>query len=456
MIRSEKNDECFVGRDSTGFSDCIDRRGHFFRTVSMYDRWKPAGMLWVWGILGVRLCVLYPLVYKIFAGDLQPGSPSYAATTDLAQGMTAHPYLSVSLSVRGANAVFWIWITGVGLFLGIHFIRFQVTMKKLLNHSKKISNLYDFSLKYGLPAKLRWKKVEVRCCGAMNGPMLIGFCKKYLLMPEKVLDNQDMQLLLRHEFIYFEKKDIWLKQFFLICNSLHWFNPVIYWMRIRATEMIELACDYEVVKNLDAAERKSYAELLYYTLQSTQKGAAISSVALSAKAKALKAGFMNIVNTKKRKNGICVYMGAFLFLFVLQSVLYVEVCADAFQFSFVELQHAVDGTAYLQTINFSDLYYLDEECQDYEQLGKNDELILESGEGISLYLSSEGEMVKLNAGDVIHIQIQVRGNTNLWLKLDSIEKELRDIKRGEAFVVRRDVEGPIQLINYSPENVVVY
>ena len=96
----------------------------------MYDRWKPAGMLWVWGILGVRLCILYPLVYKIFAGDLQPGSPSYAATTDLAQGMTAHPYLSVSLSVRGANAVFWIWITGVGLFLGIHFIRFQVTMKK--------------------------------------------------------------------------------------------------------------------------------------------------------------------------------------------------------------------------------------------------------------------------------------------------------------------------------------
>ena len=191
-------------------------------------------------------------------------------------------------------------------------------------------------------------------------------------------------------------------------------------------------------------------------LQSTQKGAAISSVALSAKAKALKARFMNIVNMKKRKNGICVYIGVFLFLFVLQPVLYVEVCADAFQFSFVELQHAVDGTAYLQTINFSDLYSLDEECQDYEQLGKNDELILESGEDISLYLSSEGEMVKLNAGDVVYIQIQVRGNANLWLKLDSIEKELRDIKKGEAFVVRRDVEGPIQLINYSSENMVVY
>jgi beta-lactamase regulating signal transducer with metallopeptidase domain len=151
----------------------------------MYNRWKPAGMLLIWRILGIRLCILYPLVYKIFAVNLQQGSSSYTGTTDFAPNMAVHSYFSVALPRQGVYVLFWIWITGAVLFLGIYFIRFQIAMKKLLNSSEKISNLYELSLQYGLLAKSRWKRVEVRCCGAMNGPMLIGFYKKYLLIPEK-------------------------------------------------------------------------------------------------------------------------------------------------------------------------------------------------------------------------------------------------------------------------------
>ena len=421
----------------------------------IYDRCKPAGLLWVWKILGVRLCILYPLVYKIFAGNLQPGSPSYAVTTELVQDITVHSYLSVSLPVQGVYALFWIWIAGVGLFLGIHFIRFRIAMKKLLNNSEKISNLYDYSLQYGLPAKLRWKKVEVRCCGAMNGPMLIGFFKKYLLMPEKVLDNQDMQLLLRHEIIHFEKKDIWLKQFLLICNSIHWFNPIIYWMRTRATEMIELACDYEVVKNLDAAERNSYAELLYYTLQNAQKSTAISSVALSAKFKTMKFRFTNIVNTQKRKSGFCLYAGIFIALYLLQSIIYIDIYAAPFQPSYIELQYSENGTAHIEKMNFADLYCFAKKYN-FEQIGENQKLMLEPGESAYFYLSPEGETMKLKAGDIMHIQVNMEKNADIWLKLDTIENRLEDMDEGEIIVIQKDVEGPIQLINYSAENAVIY
>ena len=421
----------------------------------MYNRWKPAGMLWAWRILGIRLCILYPLVYKIFAVDLQQGSPSFAGTSDFALNMAVHSYFSVALPRQGAYVLFWIWITGAVLFLGIHFIRFQIAMKKLLNSSEKISNLYEFSLQYGLPAKSRWKRVEVRCCGAMNGPMLIGFYKKYLLISEKILDRQDMQLLLRHELTHYVKKDIWLKQYFLICNSLHWFNPIIYWMRARVTEMIELACDYEVVKNLDTAERKCYAELLYYTLQNTQKGVAISSVSLAAKFKTMKFRFANIVNTQKRKSGFWVYAGIFIALYLLQSVIYVDIQAEPFQPSYIEFQCNENRTAHIEKMNFADFYCFNKKYN-FEQIDENQKLILEPGESAFLYLSPEGETLKLKAGDIMHIQLHIEKNADIWLKLGGIESKLEDMDKGEKIVLQRDIEGPIQLINYSSENAIIY
>jgi hypothetical protein len=264
-----------------------------------------------------------------------------------------------------------------------------------------------------------------------------------------------MQLLLRHEITHFEKKDIWLKQFLLICNSIHWFNPIIYWMRLRATEMIELACDYEVVKNLDAAERKSYAELLYYTLQIAQKSTAISSVALSAKFKTMKFRFTNIVNTQKRKSGFYLYVGVFIALYLLQSIIYIDVYAEPFQPSYIELQYIENGMAHIEKMNFADLYCISEKYN-FEQIGENQKLMLEPGESAYFYLSPEGETMKLKAGDIMHVQMHMEKTAYIWIKIDTIENRLEDTDKGEKIVIQKDIKGPIQLINYSSEKAVIY
>lgn len=419
-----------------------------------YKGLNPKVMPWAWGILGIRLCILCPLVYKIFGTGQTLQNPVYFSAAELMPGTEFDHYFTVFITKQSVSYIFEAWLTGALVFICISCIRFIITLRKIKKGSSKISNLYDYGIGYGLKCSPKCRKVEVRSCGAIKSPMLAGFYRKYLFVPEKLPHDRDMQMILKHEILHYERKDIAFKQFMLVCNAIHWFNPIIYLMRIKATELTELACDYEVVKDFTEEERQSYAELLYYTLEKSQKGTGSFSAMLSARAKAMEKRFNSILSTAKRKNGIIIFALTFAVIAILQPILYLDIRADAFQFSYIEIQHNIGESSYIETIPFADLYFLNKE-QKFERVGDHDELVINPGEEIELYLSDEGETVKMKEGDVVAIQLQTKEYARVWLKIESFEEEIDCIKRSEIFGMSKDAEGAIRLNNYY-EQCVLY
>ena len=142
-------------------------------------------------------------------------------------------------------------------------------------------------------------------------------------------------------------------------------------------------------------------------------------------------------------------------LIVLQSVLYLDIRADAFQFSYMEIQHNLGEYAYTETIPFSNLYFLNED-QKLERVGDHDELVLKPGEELQFYLSEEGKTAKLEANEIVYIQLQCKGYASLWLIIDMHKRKLDFIDGGEIFGVEKGVEGTVKLRNSSFDKCIIY
>jgi len=48
----------------------------------------------------------------------------------------------------------------------------------------------------------------------------------------------------------------------MIAVSVHWFNPLMYFMKKEINHACELACDEAVIKGLNSAEKQAYGDTL--------------------------------------------------------------------------------------------------------------------------------------------------------------------------------------------------
>lgn len=81
-----------------------------------------------------------------------------------------------------------------------------------------------------------------------NAPFLMGVWHPCLIIPKEKYTDRDLYYIIKHEFIHWKKNDILFKFLLLVANSLHWFNPLVWFMNKQANMDIEMACDEEVMK----------------------------------------------------------------------------------------------------------------------------------------------------------------------------------------------------------------
>lgn len=93
-------------------------------------------------------------------------------------------------------------------------------------------------------------------------PMLIGFFKPKIVIPQAEISAYDYQLALRHELTHHSQKDTWLKLWAVLVNSLHWFNPLTYLVVRNISEACEYACDEKVTRDMEWEEKKRYSNMI--------------------------------------------------------------------------------------------------------------------------------------------------------------------------------------------------
>ena len=84
----------------------------------------------------------------------------------------------------------------------------------------------------------------------ISTPSLIGIFKPIILLPVNMVDLNAKQIeyIFLHELSHYKRKDNLLNLILILIQSLHWFNPFIWYLFKRLREDIELATDEKSFK----------------------------------------------------------------------------------------------------------------------------------------------------------------------------------------------------------------
>lgn len=157
-----------------------------------------------------------------------------------------------------------IWVIGMilfGMFYITNYLAFVFMIKK---HLVKFDSLICDDVKKELNIH---NKIDVYKCTLIDSPVLIGFFKPKILMPEIEYNDSELKLIFKHELTHYKRKDIWYKTVLVLANVIHWFNPFVYIMRRCADKDIEYTCDDFVTKDLNLDDRKNYSKVILKTMK---------------------------------------------------------------------------------------------------------------------------------------------------------------------------------------------
>ena len=118
------------------------------------------------------------------------------------------------------------------------------------------------AVSYGI---LRYRvRDAIKCPGniwesdRIGGAFLLGYFQPRIYIPTG-LNLQDRNFILAHEQSHLKRGDHWWKLLGMVCLSIHWYNPLVWLSYALLCRDIEVACDEQVIRNLELEERKSYS-----------------------------------------------------------------------------------------------------------------------------------------------------------------------------------------------------
>ena len=104
----------------------------------------------------------------------------------------------------------------------------------------------------------------------VKSPVLFGFIRPRILLPADLareLPFDSLRYILLHELAHLKRRDVlvgWLTAFL---QSLHWFNPLVWWAFGRLRFDRELACDEQALSLVPEEEHRRYGDVLIGMLE---------------------------------------------------------------------------------------------------------------------------------------------------------------------------------------------
>jgi beta-lactamase regulating signal transducer with metallopeptidase domain len=183
-----------------------------------------------------------------------------------------------------------VWAIGAVVFAAVNVHRYRMYRRAILESS--------WSANIQAP-------VDVVISKNAATPVLLGFLKPLIVLPDVEFSDTELDMVLAHELVHLKRKDVWLKFAVLVANAAHWFNPAAYALNRHINTLCELSCDEKAVMEMGAQERRLYGETILSMLQhgSTQRSLVCASGLCSpAKLKKnMKRRLINVLSTKKSK-----------------------------------------------------------------------------------------------------------------------------------------------------------
>lgn len=251
-------------------------------------RYPARVMCLVWALLAVRLLVpvqitlpeppvqVTPRTYYVL-NDVRPSAETGQQTslvdpadTRWVTGRQAaqldadypnNPASVTTVDVSGLLA--GLWLLGVFCFAAAQlelYLRYSRRLRRYARSAQSAALCRAFDeQKQALSIR---SAIPLRVSPAADCPMLAGFFRPALYLPDEQLSEEEAAFIFRHELTHYRHGDLWLKLLLVLARAVQWFNPLVHLMARFAYEDIELACDDTVAKNMDGTERRAYGETI--------------------------------------------------------------------------------------------------------------------------------------------------------------------------------------------------
>lgn len=292
-------------------------------------KWK----YWIWLALALRLIIPFnfsfpappmtvnipntPMSAFVNTAPMQPNTTMSPAQTE--QVMTSIPVpFTQTNPLTLINLLMLIWGVGAVLFLTYQFIGYLLFKKKALRWSKEPTDARIRHTLREIAADMGVKKeIPVLISKSISSPLMTGFLKPLLFLPNESYSDTELNFILRHELTHYKRRDLWYKLFLIIVSAVHWFNPFMYVMFREASADLELSCDDKVINGLSNDERRKYSETILASITVQKSLQTVLSTNFYGGQKTLKNRFANIFNTKKRRNGATLLLAVMLTVGIL-------------------------------------------------------------------------------------------------------------------------------------------
>lgn len=148
----------------------------------------------------------------------------------------------------------------------------------------------------------------------IQSPLMTGFFRPVILMPETEFSAADTAIILRHELTHYRRHDLWYKLLLMAARCLHWFNPMVALMLREADSDLEISCDEAVVRGACPDARQQYCETILRIMRQGKNRRMALSTSFYGGKKVLKRRFSAVLN-------VHIHRGVSVFLLVMMVML---------------------------------------------------------------------------------------------------------------------------------------
>ncbi|MDR0311878.1 MAG: TonB family protein, partial [Acidobacteriota bacterium] len=104
----------------------------------------------------------------------------------------------------------------------------------------------------------------------VKSPALFGCLRPRVLLPADIagqVPREELRFIFLHELAHFKQGDIWTGWIVALLQSLHWFNPLLWWAFARMRADRELACDALALSRVQGEDGERYGGALIGLLE---------------------------------------------------------------------------------------------------------------------------------------------------------------------------------------------
>lgn len=249
-----------------------------------------------WLLLGIRL--LIPYNFSL------PNTPIrlFHITREIAQKDGSNLPLAFLLA--------FIWGIGVVLYLRIQYLNYKHFKTEMLENAERIAAPEILSLLREIKEELLLKKeIVLMYQERIKTPTVIGIKKPILLLPKETYPIKNLELILIHECMHIDNKDIIYKIVMSTVAAVHWFNPLVHKMVTLSFRDIELVCDRCVVEEMNLEQRGFYGETILDSVKKEKQRDIAYSTCFFGSDNIMKQRIDHIFDRETKKNGTLLFVG---------------------------------------------------------------------------------------------------------------------------------------------------